>query len=238
MGNGDGFTEITLSPLGPKPRRKLITPAWKYLRGAHASVQGIFEGMSLVRRARAEAREEFRGRLAMDEENLLRAAIVFTSSGLDACCKRLVRDTVALLVEENEAAARKFDEYVRQQLAGGPSETFSAAIRSKAPRTEMIGLYVAARTSASMQGSGDLRRRVRDTLGIPNATVPQQRLALLDPFFTARNHIVHEMDYENPNSTGTRRHQRTMDWVRAQCDDVFAVAQDLISGAAANLPRG
>ncbi len=237
MGNGDGFTEITLTPLGNKPRRPLITPAWRYLRAAHESVQGIFDGLSVLRRTRAEQREEFRGRLAKDQEDLLRAAVVFTSSGLDACCKRLVRDTAPLLIELNEQAARKFDDYVKAQLAHGPSEAFSAAIRSKTPRAEMIRLYVAARTAASMQGSGDLRSRVRDTLGIENHAVPRRRLEQLDPFFTARNDIVHAMDYANPSSQSTKRHTRQMEWVRAQCDGVFSVAQELIVGAAANLPR-
>ncbi|GAB2898582.1 hypothetical protein [Streptomyces mayteni] len=236
MGSGEGFTEITLAPLGQKPRRPLITPAWRYLRGAHGSVQGIFDGLSVVRRARAEAREEFRGRLGQDQEDLLRAALVFTSSGLDACCKRLVRDVTPALIECNADAARKFDHYLRGQLAGASKE-FAVAVRSRAPRPAMIELYVAARTSASMQGSGDLRGRVRDTLGIPNSAVSGQRLAELDPFFTARNEIVHAMDYESPNGMGAKRHARQMDWVRAQCDLVFTVAQELIVGAAANLPR-
>ncbi|WP_141715939.1 hypothetical protein [Streptomyces sp. OspMP-M43] len=235
MGNGEGFTEISLRDLGLKPRGQMITPAWQYLKAAHSSVQGIFDGLSVVRRTRAEARDEFRGRLGTDEQNLLRAALVFTSSGLDACCKRLVRDTASALIEGNADAARKFDEYLAHELAVGPSDPVATAIRSKTPRDELIKLYVAARTKASMQGSEDLRKRVRDTLGIPNAKVSKQRLALLDPFFTARNDIVHDMDYEDPSGTGAKRHTRVMESVRGQCDEVFAVASELIASTAANV---
>ncbi|MEU4674255.1 hypothetical protein AB0F91_41410 [Amycolatopsis sp. NPDC023774] len=40
-----------------------------------------------------QAKEETPGKLSADQQDLLRAALVFTSSGLDACLTRLLRDT-------------------------------------------------------------------------------------------------------------------------------------------------
>ncbi|MFG3071936.1 hypothetical protein [[Kitasatospora] papulosa] len=201
-------------------------------------MQGILDGMTLVRRVAAETRgDEYRGRLARDQEDLLRASLVFTSSGLDACCKRLVRDAAPLLIQGNADAARKFDDFLRQELAGGPSDELSAAIRSQTPREELVKLYVAAKTKASMQGDEDVRRRVRDTLGIPNSVLSKQRLQDLQPFFKARNNIVHDMDYVDTSGSSAKRHTRSMDWVREQCDQVFSVAKELIAGTATNLRK-
>ena len=178
MASGSGFTAVELKSLGSKPRGDgVTTPAWKYLKGAHETVQGILDGMTLVRRTAAESRgDEYRGRLGRDQEDLLRAALMFTSSGLDVCCKRLVRDAAPLLIEGNADAARKFDEFLTEELSGGPSDALSAAVRSRASRDELVRLYVAAKTKASMQGDEDVRKRVRDTLGIPNAMLRKQRL--------------------------------------------------------------
>lgn len=64
----------------------------------------------------------------------------------------------------------------------------------------MIEVYIAARTKASLQGSGDLKSRVRDTLGISNAQLPDAQIDTLGQFFKARNAIVHDLDYEDPSA--------------------------------------
>ncbi|QMU68349.1 hypothetical protein [Streptacidiphilus sp. P02-A3a] len=230
---GSGHTFIELTALPSKPRGKAINPAWRYLVGAHATVQGVFDGLTVVRASKAK--EDARGRLGRDEADLLRAAIVFTSSGIDACCKRLLRDSVPLLINGNTSAARKFDDYVKQELAEGPSAAMSAAIRSLKPREEMVRLYVAARTKASFQGSDDLKSRLRDTLGISNTQLPTAKLKTLDDFFVARNAIVHDLDYVNPSGTGSDRHVRSLDGVQTQCDSALVLVAEFIAEAAVNI---
>jgi hypothetical protein len=56
----------------------------------------------------------------MDQQNLLRVALVLTSSGLDACCKRLLRDALPDLIERNGTAAAKFDGFIEEQLSLDP----------------------------------------------------------------------------------------------------------------------
>ncbi|MBT2511779.1 hypothetical protein J7I98_39660 [Streptomyces sp. ISL-98] len=99
----------------------------------------------------------------------------------------------------------------------------------------MIKLYIAARTKASLQGSGDVKSRVRDTLGISNARLPLARLTQLDGFFKARNAIVHDLDYKSPAGHGTARHPRTLGRVREQCDAALAVVAEIISETAADI---
>jgi hypothetical protein len=87
-------------------------------------------------------------------------------------------------------------------------------------------------TKASFQGSGDLQERVRDTLRIPNKSLPKSRFTSLDKFFTARNDIVHRLDYENPASISVKRHHRNPNDVAAECDTVLALVGDLIHATA------
>jgi hypothetical protein len=231
-----GYTTIELTPLPAKPRVTAINQAWRYLKAAHETVQGVFEGFAVIRDAEKTASgKDTRGRLRHDEANLLRAAIVFTSSGLDACCKRLLRDTLHLLVDGNVDAARKFDDFLKNELSGPPSDKLSDAIRGTNPREEMIRLYIEARTKASLQGSSDVKSRVRDTLGISNARLPLARLTQLNGFFTARTEIVHDLDYKSPTGQGVARHPRTQDWVRDQCDTALALVAEIINEAAANI---
>lgn len=234
---GSGYREIALAPLPRKPPGQLVTGAWRYLGGAHDSVTGLFDGLATVRAAKQSATgKETSGRLARDEEDLLRAALVFTSSGLDACCKRLLRDTLETLIVGNRVAGRKFQDFVKQEPATGPSDPFTQAILAPAPRTQMIKVYIDARTRASLQGSSDLRSRVRDTLGISNAQLSGGQLEELDEFFEARNSIVHDLDYEDPAAIDSRaRWRRKMEDVRDDCDAVFAVIATVICQTAKNI---
>jgi hypothetical protein len=233
----NGYRAISLTELPRKPHGELVTGAWRYLLGAHDSVTGLFDALATVRSTKQSGTgQDARGRLARDEEDLLRAALVFTSSGLDACCKRLLRDALPDLIAGNPTAARKFQEFVKQELATGPSDPFAQAILSPAPRTQMIKVYIAGKTKASLQGSGDMKTRVRDTLGISNARLPVDKLEQLDDFFKARNAIVHDLDYESPSSLSSRaRHRRKMEEVRDQCDTVLSVVATVISETAKNL---
>ncbi|MGW2870092.1 hypothetical protein [Kitasatospora sp. NPDC001225] len=228
-----GYTFIELTALPTKPRGTAISPAWRYLKGAHATVQGVFDGLTAVRVAKQK--DDPRGRLGRDEADLLRAAIVFTSSGIDACAKRLLRDTVPLLINGNANAARKFDDYVKQDLADGPSGSMSKAILSLNPREEMVRLYVAARAKASFQGSSDLKSRLCDTLGLTNAQMPAAKLKALDDFFIARNAIVHDLDYVNPSGTSEARNVRSLDGVWAECDAALVLVAEIIAEAAVNI---
>jgi hypothetical protein len=95
-----------------------------------------------------------------------------------------------------------------------------------------VRLYVDAKTKASYQGSGEVKDRVRDLLGIPNQTLPLHRIRALDGFFTARNDIVHQLDYVDPRRTSVAGHHRSPSDVLAEVDRVLTLVADLIGGAA------
>lgn len=231
-------TVFTLSPLvaAPAGRAPKVRGARRYLEATHASVTGILDSFALVRAEAARARDTAAGRLSRDQVDLLRAALVFTSSGLDATCHRLVQDAAPSLIDRGGTARTLFDLYLKQQLELPKApDGLLDAITSADPRAALVRRYVDAKTTASYQGSSDLRVRVRDLLGVPKRALPDARFTALDGFFTARNQIVHRLDYEDPTGTRTARHHRAPAAVVEACDQVLVLATDLIDRTAALL---
>jgi hypothetical protein len=222
----------------------MIRPAWRYLKGTHATVSGLFDSFAVVREFRGEVEDdvesgdstaqETRGRLTADQENMLRAAVVFTSSGLDACCKRLLRDTLSALIDGHVEASKCFTAWIARGLHNKVPGDMKRAILSIDPRTELIKLYVEERVGSSLQSTDDLKR-VRDALGIDESQLPDSEIDSLKTFFTDRNAIVHDLDYEDTTGTGTGRHRRRMEDVREQCNMVLALIATIISETARNL---
>jgi transcriptional regulator GlxA family with amidase domain len=96
----------------------------------------------------------------------------------------------------------------------------------------LVEFYFGERTRASLQGSNDLKTRVRSVLGIPRSQVADAQLEALDPFFTARNKIVHDMDYKDVGGASIARVHRQRDHVVAMCDGVFGLASAVLSATA------
>ncbi|WP_146174904.1 hypothetical protein [Umezawaea tangerina] len=231
---------VRLAPLpppfaGPCPQ---IRRAWRYLDATHKSVNGLLDSFNQVRVAAGTARGSNHGRLRRDEVDLLRAALVFTSSGLDACCQQLVRDALPTLIDRGGTAELKFVAYLKDQLhEPKPPEGLLDAVTAMHPREQLVKRYIEAKTRASFQGSRDLKDRVRDLLGISNKALPTSRFTALNGFFVARNDIVHQLDYVNPRSTSMKRHPRTAADVTRECNAVLALVADTIL-ACAGLLRG
>lgn len=70
------------------------------------------ENLAKIRGLRKIRAGDIRGGLTSNEEDLLRAAIVFTGAGLDAALKRLIRDTLPPLLQVNTQANEKFEVFL------------------------------------------------------------------------------------------------------------------------------
>lgn len=217
-----GGTKLELSGLSRKPHGcpPEAEGAWRYLQGAHASVSGLFDTLHVLR-LKSATKSDARGRLSHDQTDQLRAAIVFTSAGLDACLSRLLRDALPALVNGNHDAEGKFKAFLHGKLSDKVSNPLRAAITNVDPRAKLIDLYVDTLTGSSLQGHKDLQK-VRDALGIPEQEIPNADLERLGPFFAARNEVAHELDLVNPTGRGSStRRDRRMNDVRDQCDEVL-----------------
>lgn len=234
--SGDGpskLLRLELSPLGraPRPLPDEVKGAWKYLKGAHDSVSGLFDTLHVLRLKSAEESDP-RGRLSHDQTDQLRAAIVFTSAGLDACLRRLLRDALPALINGNPAAEGKFKHFLHNQMNGKVGDRFKVAVVDPSPRTRLIEVYVETLTGSSLQGHKDLQN-VRDALGIPTTEITDATLKDLGAFFAARNEIAHELDLVDPTGRGSAsRRDRKLAMVRDQCDEALRQVKTFVAGAA------
>ncbi|MEU0698149.1 hypothetical protein ABZ349_29810 [Streptomyces niveus] len=202
-------------------------------------MSGLFDTLHLVRRERSRQNNaETRGRLHSDAQDLLRAAIVFTSAGLDAAVQALIEHAVPMLITQPGTARAKYETFVEEQARAPKVEDgFLAALRSQDPRLELLHLYVQSKTKASFQGSSDLRDRARASLGITDQQIHRSRFTSLDTFFTARNDVAHRLDMDNVAKADAAppRKQRAQEEVRLMCDEALLLVRDLVEEAAVNL---
>jgi hypothetical protein len=107
-----------LTSLGSRPLDCAeVIPAW-WLVSTHDSVGGLFDTLYSVRRLRVDDKRPTDSTgLPDSSQDLLRAAIVFSSAGLDACLEVLISHAVPVLVSGNEKARGKFERYIDNQAS-------------------------------------------------------------------------------------------------------------------------
>lgn len=234
------LSRLRLTPLGKRPLGcPEIVPAWWRLISTHESIAGLFSTQQAIPRAPAhEADVSNESGLPDSAQDLLRAAIVFTSAGLDACLEVLLSHAIPVLIACNENARRKFELYIENQ-ANAPRATqdFLGAVKDLDPRGRLLELYIRSLTSGSFQGSKSIKDRCVAALGIANEQLPSSRLAALDGFFRARNDVAHRLDLMQPAKDDVKpdRQPRRPDDVRRMCDDALILIRDLIEVVARNL---
>jgi hypothetical protein len=230
-----------LLPLHAAPRGHVpeVRSAYRLLRGTHQTVRGLFDAVSVLDDQRRLANPNKKGRMTRDEVDILRSAIVLTSSGLDASMKRLVNDAGRRLIAIPGTGARaQYEQYLKRALSGpAVPDGIRNAVVSADPGSALLEYYLGDRTRASMQGSGDLKARVRSVLGIPGTAVADIRLETLDYFFIARNKVVHDMDYKETLGGSVARVHRAPGVVALMCNRVFEVAAELVGATATVLKQ-
>lgn len=220
--------------------RRGIDNAYRYLGGAHTSVTGLFDALDRLSSERRKANTSLRGPMKRDEQDVVRSAIVFAASGVDAAMTRLVTDAGPLLIAEPTSSARRgYIEFLKQQLPGTHVDSLLRdTIVGDEPSEAMLKWWVSERTRASFQGTDDLKKRVRGALGIPATRVSDRTIDSLQAFFRARNVIVHDMDYQyKGNPTSTARFKRASEDAANLCDEAFAIAADLINATGELIQR-
>lgn len=204
----------------------LARPASRQLKVAHTTLQGVFESLHVVRE-NTRGEKDSRGRLNEGEVDLLRSSIVLAGAGLEAVLKRLVSDALPGLLgtpRKNSGAVRKYKEYVRGQFQDrGATGAWIEAIISEDPRPQMTSLYIDALISRSIQSETELRA-VRDALGIDEEQVPNDRIAGVRGFLSARNQVAHDLDLKKPKDESRgQRYQRTIPKVLGHCNEAVSL---------------
>jgi hypothetical protein len=217
--------------------------AQRFLSSAFESVNAVFETMEILRVLRAVRSgsgevKALQGRLTGQEEDLLRAGLVFTGAGLDATLKQLIRDTLPALLDCNEQAHRKFEDFAEGRLGTGEIADTTMIARyliAANPRTAMIEDYIYDLTGSSLQSAEEVGR-VAGALGVDDGSL-RKRINGLRSLFVARNEVSHELDLRRPEQPGDRtRRSRPLAATKKLCQEGLDVGQHLVNAVGELLP--
>lgn len=212
--------------------------AQRFLASAYDSVNDVLKTLSTVRDVRRDQTgKKLKGRLTLPEEDLLRAAVVFTGAGLDATLKQLIRDSLPKLLESNQQAHDKFEQFAAAKLGTGEIADTRAIARyltSPDPRSRLIEDYIYELTGSSLQ-SADQVDLTAGAVGIRDGAL-RKRITGLRTLFQARNEISHELDLQELSRPGDRsRRSRAMGPTQALCEEGFEVGQLIVNAVGESL---
>lgn len=209
----------------------------RFLASAYDSVQAVLTNLQTIREQRRDAGGDIRGRLTANEEDLLRAAVVFTGAGLDSTLKRLIRDTLPRLLETSEQAHARFEDFATRRLGTGEiadAKMVARYLTSDSPRQRLIEDYIYALTGSSLQSAEEVAKTAA-ALGIEDKDL-RKKIIDLKTLFVARNQISHELDLRAPERQGERaRRARAMKPTVQLCHDGMEVGQLMINTVGASL---
>ncbi|MFS0712362.1 hypothetical protein ABC195_00655 [Microbacterium sp. 2P01SA-2] len=218
---------LHLTPLAVSSSKRQTQESARRLKGAHDSIDGLFETLHSVRDAKVKAGVSL-ARLSHAEVDLLRAALVFAGAGLDAVLKQLVRDALPKLLDGYPAAQGALKGYSGRLTTEQPAKA-KAILMSPDPTKALRQQYVADLTKGSLQGHGELIE-IRKALGLPDTgALSETSLSGFSDFFIARNQVAHELDLKMPTGRGTfTRRYRRMDETRERADAALVLGGDFI----------
>ena len=136
------------------------------------------------------------------KQDLLRAILLFSCSGIDSIVKQLVNDALDYVIEHDEGAFNEFKKHTERKLTiksetGINTKLFADLFTCENPKKTLIDVLKKDLTSNSLQSAEELLK-VGSVFNIETAKlVPQkEELDKLKNVFTVRNQITHEMDVD------------------------------------------
>lgn len=219
----------TLTHMVPRPeataKPRLI------LEHAQASHDAFKKAVEILKKERGGKR----GMTTDEEQDILRASVVFAAAGLDAVAKQLIRDAVPALLDSDPKVLDGLETFVSRRIRGEDEEGegFTRArflarlLTAKSSREQVIEEYVRELTGSSLQSAEELYKTA-SALGLDAAKMNIDRKTL-QPIFECRNKIIHELDID---LSGTRRKRniRSEDQMIEYATTLLDVAARLING--------
>ena len=200
--------------------------AFTILCNAHDTASSFLEAFTVVRKAR-----NAKGTPTDEEQDLLRACVVFAGAGLDSMAKQLVEDALPIVVERHPGAESMFKQHVgRHMLRDATGELAPASLAEiladRDPRAYLIRRLVDDLTSGSLQSAEEVMR-IASYFDIPSRDLDID-VGFAREIFGARNQIVHEMDVHFDQVNRNRR-SRNRARVTAYTDEILRIASVLLA---------
>ena len=206
--------------LGAEHATSRAVTAWDRARRSCESFLRAFDS-AMAERGRGAPKDE--------EQDLLRAMLVFACAGLDASIGHLVRDCASDMLTRSPKLREETESFAQDQL-GLTREGTGFLLRMLSDsepniHERLVEELMHRRTEQSLQSHEELLR-ICSYFEIDDKTVRDQILALRDVFH-ARNAIIHEMDV-NFLATNRRRTSRRRDAMVPYTERTLNVAAELI----------
>jgi hypothetical protein len=201
------------------PKSQFCQKGYYILCNAHKSASSFRETL-IEKRLRRGAR----GATTDDEQDLLRAALLFACAGIDSLIKQLISDTVTLFIENNEGARQSLREFVRVRIDTEGSSFLSEAIMEGDSYQFLVERYKKHLLQGSLQSLNEILKTaaVFDVILKPK-DLGENNAEMLRQAFNVRNQIVHEMDV-NFDHTNRSRNPRAMNHMDEYTNAVFSAA--------------
>lgn len=196
-----------MNPFEPRPEQ----PASPDLVKSHTILIGAYDAASsfLTLFENTRRNRNARGTPTDQEQDLLRAMLVFACAGLDSMIKQVVRDALESVIDQSDGAYRNFQVFVEKRLARQDTldpRFLARVLTGMDPRKVLITELVDELTSRSLQ-SKDQVLRAASYFDIPSNELTQD-INLLEKIFQSRNQISHEMDVDLNQPNRNRRPRR------------------------------
>jgi len=174
---------------------------------ASSSFLDIFQKTRKARRAKGVSTDE--------EQDLLRAMLTFATAGLDSMVKQLVRDALPAVINGDQGARKKLEEYIAKRIRKGEqldSKFLAGVLASQHPLHSLVGGLVDTLTLGSLLSEKELFK-VAAHFNIASQALYEDS-KLLGRIFHARNQISHEMDIDFDQPNRNRRPRRRDEMVK------------------------
>jgi len=209
------MTVDNIRPVPKKAKAKETHSSHLILRHTHDTCKSFLDAFESVRKARGASDTP-----TDDEQDLLRAMLLFASAGLDSMVKQLIRDTLPKVIDKDLGAHKEFEQFATRELAmksidstlnAADVKTLACIIVQDSPKHALLARLLRSLTSDSLQSAEQLLR-VASHFGIIAQEVYKD-LSKLRQVFDIRNRIAHEMDIDFTQRNRKRFPRRKIDMI-------------------------
>lgn len=210
----------SLPSVPPQPTHEATHKAYSILKYAHDTAESLLKAFDVVRAERSPSGKPTPGTPTDEEQDLLRAMVVFAGAGLDSMTKQLIRDALPEVIKRDSEARGELRKFAARHLrreseiAEFPLVDLSLLadlLLTQNPGDALVAALVDELTGGSLQSTDEIFKTLR-CFGVDPASVriDQRHLA---PVFECRNKLIHEFDIDFSQARRNRFPRRKKDMV-------------------------
>lgn len=178
------------------------------------------------------------------DQDILRAMLIFSCSGLDAIIKQLIKDALEIVIikdRDSTGAKQQFQSFVEKKLKKGSfvidgaeqilvDQKFLAKLLiSDQPQKELIISLVKDLMSGSLQSQDELLR-VAAYFALTKDGILEDSKTTQEAF-KVRNNIIHQMDVDFGTDNKTRYKRNEVEMLKL-CKNILSISVDFINAVA------